>query len=225
VAGAVRAEAAPIADALVARVRRRAGRPRFLLGLTGAPGVGKSTLAAAVAAAYDEAEGAGTAVVVGMDGFHLRQAELVRRGLDHVKGAPETFDAEAFVALLRRLRDPAQAVAAPVFDRSADEPVPIALTVRADHRLVVVEGNYLLLDGPWAPVRELLDEVWHLRLPAEVRVPDLVRRHVAHGRTPDAARAWVLRSDEANARTVADVAHRADGWVDLRTGVLERRVR
>jgi pantothenate kinase len=144
----------------------------------------------------------------------------VRLGLDHVKGAPPTFDAEGFVALLRRLRDGRQQVAAPVFDRSVEEPLPDAVSITPRHRLVVVEGNYLLLDGPWAPVRGLLDEVWHLRLPDEVRVPCLVDRHVAHGRTRHAAREWVLRSDEANARLVEAAAHRADGFVDLLTGRL-----
>jgi pantothenate kinase len=90
------------------------------------------------------------------------------------------------------------------------------------HRLVVVEGNYLLLDGPWAPVRGLLDAVWHLRLPDAIRVPDLVARHVAHGRTPEAAREWVLRSDEANARLVAAAAHRADAVVDLLSASVTR---
>lgn len=219
--GEARLGASHAAGSLVGHLLARPRRPsRFLLGLSGAPGVGKSTLAAAVAASYQDAEGAGTAVVVGMDGYHLRQAELVRRGLADVKGAPQTFDADEFVTLLRRLRDPSRAVSVPLFDRSVEEPRPDAVDVLPGHRLVVIEGNYLLLDGPWAPVRELLDEVWHLLLPDEVRVPGLVRRHVAHGRPPDAAREWVLRSDEANARLVEEAAHRADGFVDCLTGTL-----
>jgi pantothenate kinase len=205
-----------VAAALLPQVRRCAGRrDRFLLGLAGPPGVGKSVLAVALAAAYERVEGPGSAVVVGMDGYHLRQAELARRGLADVKGAPETFDAEGFVALLRRLRDGTRPVPAPVFDRAAEEPVGDGVTVTPAHRLVVVEGNYLLLDGPWSPVRDLLDAVWHLHLPDDVRVPGLIERHVAHGRAPDAARAWVIRSDEANARLVAAAAHRADAVVDL----------
>ena len=194
----------------------------MLLGLAGPPGVGKSMLAAALAAAYDASRGSGRAAVVGMDGFHLRQAQLERLGLADVKGAPETFDAVGFVSLLRRLRDARRPVSAPAFDRRLEEPVPDAVTIAPEHRLVVVEGNYLLLDGPWAPVRALLDEVWHLRLPDEIRVPDLVRRHVAHGRTAQEAGAWVLRSDEANARLVAAAAPRADAVVDLLSGRRER---
>lgn len=213
--------AAEVAAGLLPHVSRRAERAeRYLLGLTGPPGVGKSALAGALAEAFEHACGGGSAVVVGMDGFHLRQAELRRLGLAQVKGAPETFDADGFVALLRRLRDAGSVVRAPAFDRSVEEPVPDAVLVRPSHRLVVVEGNYLLLDGPWAPARDLLDEVWHLRLPDTVRVPGLVARHEAHGRTPTAAREWVHRSDEANARLVAAAASRGDAVLDLETGRL-----
>jgi pantothenate kinase len=210
-----------VADALLPHVHELVRRAeRVLLGLAGPPGVGKSDLAAAVAAALEEACGRGTAVVVGMDGFHRSQRELADLGLEQVKGAPQTFDADGFVALLRLLRDPAGVVTAPGFDRLREETVPGAVTVAPHHRLVLVEGNYLLLDGPWQPVRGLLDAVWHLHLPPERRVPLLVDRHVAHGRSPADAHAWVLRSDEANARLVESVAHRADAVVDLLTGRL-----
>lgn len=218
----MRLAAARVAHALAPRLSELArGNRRVLLGVTGAPGVGKSGLAAALVAAFEAEHGDGTAVAVGMDGFHLAQSELVRRGLAQVKGAPETFDAAAFVALVRRLRTTTEAVPAPSFDRQAEQTVPEAVVVRPRHRFVVVEGNYLLLDGPWQPVRDLLDEVWHLQLPDEVRVPGLIARHVTHGRDEEAAREWVHRSDEANARLIDAVAYRADAVVDLTTGCLE----
>lgn len=211
----MRPSAHETAEALLPAVRRRTERTdRLLLGLAGPPGVGKSALAHAIADAH------GAAVVVGMDGFHLPQAELVRRRIDHVKGAPETFDADGFVALLRRLRDFTATVTAPVFDRVMEEPVADAVTVAPPHRLVVVEGNYLLLDGPWRPVRGLLDVVWHLRLPDDVRIRGLVDRHMSHGRSAEAADEWVQRNDEANAKLVASVADRAHAIVDLTTARL-----
>lgn len=186
---------------LLARAAALAAGGRRVLGVAGPPGAGKSTLADAVVGALGD-----RAVLVPMDGFHLAQAELERLGRADRKGAPDTFDAVGFVALLTRLRaqgpgDPV--VYAPRFDRHLEEPIAGAIGVPADTPLVVVEGNYLLHDrGAWAGVGPLLDDAWYLDLPDEVRVARLIARHVAHGRTPDVATEWVLRSDEANARLV-----------------------
>ncbi|MGC5166161.1 nucleoside/nucleotide kinase family protein [Luteimicrobium sp. DT211] len=206
-------------EELVARARAlvdraRADGRRRVLGVAGPPGAGKSTLAAEVAGALD-----GAAVVVGQDGFHLAQRELERLGRADRKGAPDTFDATGFVAILERLvaqgpDDPD--VVAPEFRRELEEPVAGAVAVGADVQLVVVEGNYLLLDdGPWARVRSLLDEAWFLAPDDAARVEELVARHVRHGRSPEAARAWVGRSDEANAEVVRPGAARADVVVRL----------
>ncbi|MFH9262997.1 nucleoside/nucleotide kinase family protein [Streptomyces sp. NPDC017546] len=186
---------------------------RRVLGIAGPPGAGKSTLAERLVAALD-----GRAALVPMDGFHLAAAELERLGRTDRKGAPDTFDAAGYAALLRRLRapDPLHAVYAPAFDRSLEEPFAGSLPVPPDVPLVVTEGNYLLLDeGPWAPVRALLDEVWFLEPDPEARVRRLVDRHVRHGRTRRGAEEWVARSDEANARLVARGRDRADLIVRL----------
>ncbi|MFD8727381.1 nucleoside/nucleotide kinase family protein [Streptomyces sp. NPDC059611] len=196
------------------RARRLAetGRRR-ILGIAGPPGAGKSTVAQRLAEGLE-----GRAALVPMDGFHLAGAELDRLGRAGRKGAPDTFDAAGYAALLRRLRDPdpAHPVYAPAFDRAREEPVAGALAVPPDVPLVITEGNYLLLDdGPWAEVRGLLDEVWFLDLAPEVRVRRLVERHVRYGKPPAYARAWVERSDEANARLVESGRERADVVVRL----------
>jgi len=193
------------------------GRDRLLLGLTGPPGAGKSTVAARLEQA---AAGAARAVaVVGMDGFHLDGDTLAARGLASVKGAPETFDADGFVALLRQLRTtPPEAVPVPGFDRAREQTVPAATNVAAATELVIVEGNYLLLDGPWRPVRDVLDQVWFVDVPGDVRVPRLVARHVEHGRSRADAEEWVHRSDEANARLVAAARDRADAVLAVGEG-------
>ncbi len=204
------AEAAARAVDLARRARDDGGR--VVLGVTGAPGAGKSTLTEALVTAVRAAFGEDAVVGVPMDGFHLAQAELVRLGRADRKGAPDTFDAAGFVALLRRLRAREDAVVyAPAFHRELEEAVAGAVAVPREVPFLVVEGNYLLLDeGEWAGVRPLLDACWYMDVDDALRVEQLVARHVAFGRTPEAAREWVLRSDEANARTVAAVRHTAD---------------
>lgn len=193
---------------LVERARALAVRgERRVLGIAGPPGAGKSTLAEDVCSAL----GTATAALVPMDGFHLSNEELVRIGLRDRKGAPETFDAPGYVAMLRRVRASlGERVLVPSFDRDAEAVVPGAIEVSAGVPLVVAEGNYLLLDeGPWAAVRGLLDEAWYLRADRG-RVQRLIERHIAFGKPPEAAREWVLRSDEANAARIAPSEARAD---------------
>ncbi|MEU1277081.1 nucleoside/nucleotide kinase family protein [Streptomyces sp. NPDC005805] len=195
-----------------ARALARPGRRR-ILGIAGAPGAGKSTLAARLVAALD-----GGAVLVPMDGFHLAGKELDRLGRADRKGAPDTFDAAGYAALLARLRapEPGTTVYAPDFDRALEEPVAGALPVPAEIPLVVTEGNYLLHDaGHWARVRPLLDEVWFVRTEEAERVRRLVARHVRYGKEPARAARWVRESDEANARLVEAGRDRADLVVDL----------
>ena len=204
----------PICHDPLARVDAlRARGVRCLLGLAGVPGAGKSTLAAQLAAHVGAA-----AVVVPMDGFHLANAELARLGRRERKGAPDTFDAAGYVALLRRLRHPVagETVYAPAFHREIEEAVAGEIAVSADLPLIITEGNYLLLDGPWQAVRPLLDEVWFVEGDEPVRQERLLARHVAHGRTPEAARAWIASTDEPNAELIRASRPRAD-WI-VRTG-------
>jgi pantothenate kinase len=179
---------------------------RALLGITGPPGSGKSTLTRALTRGL-----APRAVTVPMDGFHLAQDELVRLGRQDRKGAPDTFDADGFVALLARIRAADGTVYAPSFDRRIEEPVAGSIAVPPEVPLVVTEGNYLLLeDPPWDRVRAQLDAVWFVEIDPMVRVERLIARHVRHGKTPEAARAWVLGSDERNAELVDRTRDRAD---------------
>jgi pantothenate kinase len=175
-----------------------------LLGITGAPGAGKTTLAATLGLP-----------VVPMDGFHYADVELVRRGLLDRKGAPETFDAEGYAALLRRVRAGEEDVVAPMFERDLEQPLAGAIPVPPTGT-VATEGNYLLLDEPrWRTVRDQIDVVWLLVVDDAVRVERLVERHVRFGKTLEEARAWVERVDQANAQLVEAAAERADRVVDF----------
>ncbi|MFF4394120.1 nucleoside/nucleotide kinase family protein [Streptomyces sp. NPDC001480] len=199
-------------DDLLTRARFLAeGRPRALLGITGSPGAGKSTLAEHLVRALN---GAGEPWVahVPMDGFHLADAELDRLGRRDRKGAPDTFDAAGYAALLGRLREERdEVVYAPGFERVLEQPVAGAVPVPPSARLVVTEGNYLLLGtGPWSRVRQRLDEVWFCELDEPERVRRLVARHEEFGKDHDTAVAWVLGSDQRNADLVAATRDRAD---------------
>lgn len=197
---------------LLSRARELAAGPRRILGIAGAPGAGKSTLAASLVSALGA-----DAVLVPMDGFHLANAELLRLGRRDRKGAVDTFDAAGYASLLRRLRDPSEElVYAPYFAREIEEPIACALPVPAAVPLVVTEGNYLLVDGgPWAAVRGLLDEVWYVEVPANVRLDRLVKRHIAFGKDPATAREWSHGTDQRNADVIAATRERADRVVRL----------
>jgi pantothenate kinase len=211
--------AAPRVNATVADLAARAhalaasGRRR-ILGITGTPGAGKSTVTAALLAALGDA-----AVCVGMDGFHYANAELVRLGRRDRKGAPDTFDVDGYVALLARLRAQRSGVVhAPRFDRDLEESIGSAIAVPATAPLVITEGNYLLADTDgWDAVRPLLDEVWYLDIAPDVRRRRLVARRLGHGHPADEAAAWVHEVDEPNPIVVERARERADLVVHVTT--------
>jgi pantothenate kinase len=196
---------------LVARIEElAAGHDRVLLGITGSPGAGKSTLAAALAEAL-RTRGLPVAWVP-MDGFHLADAELDRLGRRERKGAIDTFDGYGYLALLRRIAsETGNTVYAPTFDRTIEQPVAGAIAVEPATRVVLTEGNYLLDESePWGEVRRTLTEVWFCDVPDDVRRRRLVDRHIRFGKTPAHARQWVDEVDQRNAERIEAARRLAD---------------
>jgi pantothenate kinase len=189
------------------------GPERRILGITGAPGAGKSVLAQRL---VDLLTVRGcTVALVGMDGFHLAGAELNRLARAERKGAPDTFDVDGYLALLHRLRRCDEAIVyAPLFDRGLEEPIGSAVPIEAHVRLVVTEGNYLLhRAGRWAEVAALLDECWYVDIDETTRLARLVERHVEFGRSRAEAIGRAHGSDLRNAEVVAESRPMASRYV------------
>jgi pantothenate kinase len=203
---------------LLDRARERPnGADRRIIGVVGSPGSGKTTLVETVLAALATSGDGwveGRVAHVPMDGFHLADVELARLGRLHRKGAPDTFDAAGYAALLRRIHSAqghAETVYAPAFDRDIEQPVAGSIPVLPQCELVLTEGNYLLLDADeWRDVRAQLDEVWFLDADDDVRRSRLVERHVRFGKERTHAEAWVSEVDEPNARLIASTRESAD---------------
>lgn len=183
---------------------------RRILGITGAPGAGKSDLAGRLASGLPP----GRALCVPMDGFHLSNEILQARGIRDRKGAIDTFDDGGYAALLQRLRrqqDGDGTIYAPLFRREVEESIGSALPVDAGVALIITEGNYLLQDsGAWPLARQAMDETWYLGTDDELRRERLLRRHVEFGKSAEEARIWASGSDEENAALIAASAFRAD---------------
>ncbi|NLE97700.1 MAG: nucleoside/nucleotide kinase family protein [Propionibacterium sp.] len=206
--------AAEAPAAAAERIAAAATTRRVIIGIAGPPGSGKSTVAELLVDAL-RARGV-RAVAVPMDGFHLSDAVLEHLGRMGRKGAPETFDVDGYVELLRRIRSgSARTIYAPGFERTLEQPIAAAIAVEPEAEVIVTEGNYLLLDdGGWREVAAELDECWYVDTADAPRRERLRRRHEEFGKSPEEAAGWVDDVDEPNADLVRSTRHRATHHIE-----------
>ncbi len=238
-----------LVDELADKVRNLSHGSRYILGIAGIPGAGKSTLAeqlvagvnvmlsstnfsstnlsstnlsSAIASSTIQSStppslplsSGGPAIVVPMDGFHLSNEKLEQLNLLHLKGIPDSFDATAFVELLKSLRsNTSTTVFAPLFDRSIESSICNGIRIEPEHRLCVVEGNYLLLpEAPWVEAKQYFDQTWFLDVNIETVHPRLLERHMLV-RSEAQAREKIESTDLPNARLILATTLLADRLV------------
>jgi pantothenate kinase len=185
---------------------------RTLIGIVGKPGAGKSTVVEAIKERFDQA----LVSIIPMDGYHLSDEELIAQGKRDRKGAPDTFDSNAFVELLRRVKSEDGEITFPIFHRELEASIPDEGTVPLTAKVIITEGNYLLSqEHGFENVRKLLDKVYYIDINDEKRLERLIARHIRYGKTPDAAQDWAMGSDEANARYIETTKHLASDFLSL----------
>ncbi len=189
----------------------KADGKRIAIGMAGGPGTGKSTLAAELVTMLNAVK-PGSAALVPMDGFHMKHAKIEAMGATDRKGAPHTFEGAAFVSFLHHLKHATEAVSGPGYSRKIEDTVDDAFTVAPDVRVLVVEGNYLLLtEGPWAGVKSLLDYAVFVHVPREIVQARLMKRHGEEGLfSEERNKAHIARNDLPNYDLVEGSRERAD---------------
>jgi pantothenate kinase len=199
-----------LAQELLNRKQEQLPHDRFLLGITGPPGAGKSTLASNLQRELSRL--ATPSAVVPMDGYHLDNETLLAMGIHHLKGIEQSFDGEGFVQLLIRLKEETDSdIRYPTFDRSTESTVSGGGLVQSAEKLLIVEGNYLLSENlPWYQIRCRLDWIWYVDVPDDVLLPRLLERHMSGGKNREQALEKVNSTDMPNAHHIAATKLNAD---------------
>lgn len=186
---------------------------RFIIGIVGKPGAGKSTLTSHLIEHLPK----DSVSLVPMDGYHLSNLQLKNLGLSDRKGAFNTFDSNGYVSLLKRINtETDHDIYFPVFHREIEESYAADGVVLANTKIVLTEGNYLLFDkAGWEKVAAELTEIWYININDDVRIDRLVKRHEFYGKDKDSALNWATGTDEINAKIVESTAAKADVIINI----------
>lgn len=184
---------------------------RVVIAVAGPPGAGKSTISEALVDSINKTQGEGHAVVIPMDGFHLTNEVLIERGRLDRKGAPDTFDVEGLISLVQRITQADADVRYPIFDRSIEASHVDAGLLLKECEVVVVEGNYLLLDeAPWSNLAPYFDLTVFTSPTVDELERRLIQRWLDHGYTQQQAEQKAWHNDLLNAKTVVEQSRKAD---------------
>jgi len=191
-----------LADELYEKSKSMVNGTQFWIGLAGAPGSGKSTLANLLITRLKE-----ILVVIPLDGYHYYRSELGQMKNSSQaylrRGSPFTFNSQKFYSDLAKARKSRTGIF-PSFDHHVKDPIENAIHLSTDHKIILVEGNYLLLNSePWYSIRKLFDETWLLDIPIEVSNDRVAKRHVSTGMTEYQALERVRQNDDINAKLIA----------------------
>jgi len=201
----------PMLTNLLIETYEKSENNRFMLAITGAPGAGKSTLAELLMRNTNEVLKDEIAIVIPMDGYHYHNDILAEKGLLPLKGIPQSFDSQRFVMLIKEIASQKQEkLYCPTYDRGLHNPVERSIVIENKHKIIIVEGNYLLLDTcPWNELADLFDESWFIETPLTTTKERLISRHVLAGRSFEEALSKISSTDAPNAELIIQTRHRA----------------
>ena len=192
---------------------------RFVLAITGVPGAGKSTLADLLMENINRVLKEESAIVIPMDGYHYHNDILIEKGLLSLKGIPQTFDSQRFVTLIKDIAsEKIEKLYCPSYDRRLHNPVERSIVIEKKHKIIIVEGNYLLLDTyPWNELANFFDESWFIETPLTTTKERLISRHVLTGRSFEEALSKISSTDAPNAELIIQTRLRATNVITVAT--------
>ena len=183
---------------------------RFIVGIAGGPGSGKSTFAVRLKELINSKAKTDLAQIFPMDGFHRKNIELERSGLLSVKGAPETFDVKGYTSMLNRIRL-GENLKVPIYSRESHDVIDNALSIKPHHKIIITEGNYLFADiEGWYEIKNIIDLKIYIEADEDICEKRLLERHMRGGKTEIEALEKIKRVDMKNFDLIAQTSKYAD---------------